>query len=94
MHGLRRKDLIEGIEADVGDESDAPDQQCTHVAELGTRLDHLGKHELRPLSGMKSHEEGAEGTTRQHRERHPKQMATESPAVGPARWVYSARGSW
>ena len=71
MQGLRGENLIEGVEADVGDERHAPHQQRADVAELRPRLDHLRQAELRSLRRMKRHEEGAEGGAEQHRDRHP-----------------------
>jgi hypothetical protein len=61
VHGLRGQDLIERVEADVGDQGNDPDQQSAHVAELWARLDHLRQAELRALGRMKGHEKRAEG---------------------------------
>ena len=80
VQGLRREDLIEGVESDVGDQRHAPHQQCAHVAELRPRLDHLRQSELRALGRMKRHEERAEGRAEHHRDRHPNEIAAERDA--------------
>ena len=80
MYRLGCQNLIEGVEADVGYQSDTPDQQRTDIAELRPRLNHLGKSELRSLGRMERHEERAERAPEDDRHRHPYQIATERDA--------------
>src|SRR2546430_8841040 len=52
-------------------------QQRAAVTELRPRLYHLRQAELRPLGGVERHEERAQQTPRQHRNRGPQQIASE-----------------
>jgi hypothetical protein len=76
-HGLRGQELIEGVEADVGNQRDAPHQQGAHVPELGTRLNHLRQAQLRTLGGMKGHEKRAEGGPEHHGDGGPHEISAE-----------------
>ena len=69
--------LVEGVEADVGDQRDDEDEQCPDIPELRPGLDHLRQSELRPLGGVKGHEEGSEGPAGDDRDGGPDQVASQ-----------------
>ena len=77
MERLRGQHLVEGVEADERNQCDGPHQQCTRIAELRARLDHLRQAQLRPLRGVERHEERSERAAGDDGDRSPEQIAAE-----------------